>query len=142
MQEHAARLRHAVCIDAAQQGDAVGAGCGGTRLFHLHLHDGALDAFVILGLRRGVRFRHQNVAIWQYVQPARMVEVARIRMDGQAGRDHGALRRRPALHGRHVDGGNQLLVRRGQHWLRAEADGHGRRLGMGGSGAAGSGQQE
>ena len=71
----------------AQQRDPVGARDRGARLRHLLLHDPALDALGVLGLGRRVGLGDQHVAVGQHVQPARVLEPVRERVDGHPGRD-------------------------------------------------------
>ncbi|MNU93079.1 hypothetical protein D3C71_830110 [compost metagenome] len=142
-QEHLLHLGQAVAVGVAQQGDAVGAGHAGARAAHdlahdpvAHRGDRAAGA-AAFGFGRLVALGHQHVAVGQGVDPARVVQPARQRRHAQAFGGGGRGGVGPADGGRHVDGGDQRLVRIGQ--LRPGA---GRELGreLGGLAAAGDEQ--
>ena len=120
LHEGAAHFGDAVAVLVAQQRDAVGADAERRGAPHRRLHR------VVKHRPRGARdlrrFRDQHVAIGQHLDPARMVEAGRERIDLEPGRDRRLLALAPAPGGRHLQ--------RRQRALRLRF-GNGRRLAPG-----------
>ncbi len=114
-------FRDAVAVRVAQQRDAVCARNASTGTLHGFLHDPALDAFAVLGLRWRVGLCDQDIAVGQDIEPARMIEAVRIGRDREScsrrrrgthwptpgrgdvdGRQHGVIRRRQCRMGAHA----------------------------------------
>ncbi len=118
LQKHLACFRHAVAIGVAQQRDAVGAHPHGVGAFHRADHGVVED-----GPGRAVRAHglgDQHIAIGQHLDPARMIEAARERIDLETGRRDRRLSRAPALGRRHLQGRDGALwSRRRYHRLAA-----------------------
>ena len=118
--EYRSRFGDAVAIGVAQQRDAIRARAARAGALHQSLHDPALDAFAVFGLRRCCRFGDEHVAVRQHVDPARVLELHRERLDrGAGGRDRrGAVG--PALGRRDLNSRHQRLGRRGQGRVRTD----------------------
>ncbi|MNN18794.1 hypothetical protein D3C81_1320130 [compost metagenome] len=104
----------AIMVGIAQQGDAVGAGHASAGAFHRLAHHPATDAFAIFRLGWCIGLGHQNVAVGQYIEPARVVELVGEGPDLCACCCLGFAAVRPADGGCDVDGRDQRLVGRGQ----------------------------
>ncbi|MNP10537.1 hypothetical protein D3C76_1026930 [compost metagenome] len=115
-----AGFRDAVMVAVAQQADAVGAGHAGAGAVHDLAHHPAANALAVIGLGRGIGFGHQDIAIGQGVEPARVVQAFGKGRHLSAGRGLGRHTPGPADGRGDVDGGNQGLVGFGQ--LRRRAD--------------------
>ena len=117
IQEDSAQLRLPVAIGVAQQGNAVAArgACAGP------IDD--RTSKVILGPeiygRRRIGFDHQDVAVGQRVDDARVHEAGRDRLDLQPARNGGRLARLPADVERHAHRRHHKLLGLGQIGVRA-----------------------
>ena len=100
LHENLARFGDAVAVGVAQQGDAVGADAKGARPSHRCLHRIAEHAPDRSGDLVGLG--NQDAAIGQYVDPARMLQAGRERIDLESRRRHGDLPVAPASGRRHL----------------------------------------
>ncbi len=123
-QEHGPQLRLAVPVGVPQQRDAVGAGHRPAGLLLESLEEPASDPLVVLGPRGRVGLGHENVAVREHVQPARVVQASGERRHGRSLRGHRLARRGPAFRGDDVDERDERRVRRRERWLRPGAGGN------------------
>jgi len=93
---------------AAQQHDPVGARHARAGALHHELHyllaKPADDALVLVVLRGRIAFGHQQIAVRQRVEPARMLEPGSEGAHREAFRSCRHVLARALLHGRYVDG--------------------------------------
>ena len=114
LKQHRPLVCDAITIGIPQQRDAVGAGRAGPGPLHHQAGQPALDAAGTIGLGRRVGLGHQDIAVGQDMKPARVVQVARERGHGHAGRRLRHDAAGPALGRSNVNGWNQRLPGRWQ----------------------------
>ena len=115
--ENLADFGDAVAVLVAQQRDAVGADAQRVGTPHRRLHRIAEHAADRAGDLR--RLGNEDVAIGQHVDPARMVETGRKRIDLEPRCCHRNLRAGPSLGGRHLERRDGALRLRHRYHRRA-----------------------
>ena len=123
-QEDGPQLRLAVPVGVPQQRDAVGAGHRPAGLLLEPLEEPASDPLVVLGPRGRVGLGHENVAVREHVQPARVVQASGERRHGRSLRGHRLARRGPAFRRDDVDQRDERRVRLRKRWRRPRAGGN------------------
>ena len=120
-QEYAPDLGNPILISVAQDGDAVGARDGGSRLLHEQPHEESLYPLAVFRSRGRTALGDQHVAIGQDMQPARMVQPIGEEIDDQSGRGARLAARWPTPSRCNFDRGDQRLARGGKRGGRPEA---------------------
>ena len=120
VEERVLRLGDAVAIAVAQERDAVRAVAERRRPSHRRDH-GVVEQAVDR-VRRGQRFGDEDVAIRQHVDPSRMLEVGRKRVDLKPGSGVRRLSRAPTPGGRHLER-REAALRLGEWNGRIAAEG-------------------
>jgi hypothetical protein len=124
LQEDGARLGETVRTDAAQQRDAIGTGCRGTDSLHDALLDPVPDTALFADEGGRVAFSDQHIAVWQHVQPARMIESGRQCAHGESGRRPRLGTGGPADRTGEFEGRDECRMRSRQNGLRTRAIAH------------------
>ncbi|MNE39443.1 hypothetical protein D3C80_1333990 [compost metagenome] len=126
-QEDGLGFGHAIAVGVAQQGDAVRAGRARARLAHDAALEPAAYAAPAAGFRfgRGVGLGDQNIAIGQFIEPARVVQTAGEGVDRQTLCSDGRDACGPADGGSDLDRWDALDAGRRQLRVRPEAEAFG-----------------
>jgi hypothetical protein len=95
-QENRFHLGDAIAILVAQKGDPVGSRYSSAGLLHRLAHEVAAYPLAFVGPNRRVGLGDKHIAIWQHLEPARMIEPGRERLHPKALRSSRCLASRPA----------------------------------------------